>query len=297
MDYLTDDTLSYLTESFLNYSNYKLLASFITCRMIKSIVGKMINDKLKRNYKLIVRDNSLENPLRIYSTIYKIYNDKFTLNMEKIKDLLVCSLKDNNIELFRLLYKTMPNFIKSDHVQNEMMHILFNIIDGVGYFANKSEPNEIDNFYLKNPNIFRRRKSHIVANLVINDLKEGKFDLITLPLFEKLLQNYYEVVAQFKLKLKMIIQDKKYREILVTYCLTYDDIHMLELFIGDSDINNMLAYSISVMGRNIPRYIMDNHQYTIGSVINHLEPLVGINDARLNRGRMAALLLNVGIKI
>lgn len=295
MDYLTNDALSYLTESFLN--NYKLLASFITCHRIQSIVCKMLNDKLKRNYKLIVRDNNLENPLRIYSTIYKIYNDKFILDMEKIKDLLVCSIKDNNIELFRLLYKTMPNFIKSDHVQNEMMHVLFNIIDGVGYFTNKSEPNEIDNFYLKNPNIFRRRKSHIVANLVINNLKEGNFDLITVPLFEKLLRNYYEVVAQFKLQLKMIIKDKKYKEILVTHCLTYDDINMLELFIDDSDINNMLAYSISVAGRNIPRYIMDNHQYNISSVINHLEPLVGIDDARRNHNRIATLLLHVGIKI
>ena len=71
MDCLTDDTISYLTEIFLTNSDCKLLSSFITCRRIKLITNKMLNDKLKRHYKYIIKDNCIYNPLHMYNNLHK----------------------------------------------------------------------------------------------------------------------------------------------------------------------------------------------------------------------------------
>ena len=120
MDYLTYDTLSYLVGIIIN-NDYKDLASFIISRQMKLIVDKVVNDKLKINYKILIRNNMLMNPLHAYNNLYKIYKNKYVLETEKVYKLLTLSINNNNLELIDILNKTIPNTIKS--LENKLNNI------------------------------------------------------------------------------------------------------------------------------------------------------------------------------
>jgi len=300
MDYLTDDTLSYLTESFLNYSNYKLLASFITCHRIKLITNKMLNDKLKRHYKYIIKDNCICNQLHTYNTIYAIYNNNFNLDFDKLRKLIIYSFEDNNMELFRILHKTIPNFVKSDHVQNELMPTFSNCLKNSILFNEKFEKIELINFYIS-PLSLSNCEIHIII-LALNDLKEGNFHLITLSVFEILLRYYYVIITHYKNQLKILIQDREYRKykaIITKFCLLNDDINILKLIIPKSNTDKLLARSIFdfKMGR-IVRYIIENYIYDITSIINHLKSISYTSySGYYTDEQIKSLLIKAGIKI
>lgn len=118
MDYLTYDSISYLVEIIIDNNDYKNLASFMVCRQIKLIIDKVVNDKLKINYKILIRNNTLMNPLHTYNNLYKIYKNKYVLETEKVYKLLQLSTKNNNLELLSILNKTIPNTIKSLKTDN-----------------------------------------------------------------------------------------------------------------------------------------------------------------------------------
>lgn len=120
MDYLTYDTLSYLVGIIIN-NDYKDLASFIISRQMKLIVDKVVNDKLKINYKILIRNKMLMNPLHAYNNLYKIYKNKYVLETEKVYKLLTLSINNNNLELIDILNKTIPNTIKS--LENKLNNI------------------------------------------------------------------------------------------------------------------------------------------------------------------------------
>jgi len=118
MDYLTYDSISYLVEIIIDNNDYKNLASFMVCRQIKLIIDKVVNDKLKINYKILIRNNTLMNPLHTCNNLYKIYKNKYVLETEKVYKLLQLSTKNNNLELLSILNKTIPNTIKSLKTDN-----------------------------------------------------------------------------------------------------------------------------------------------------------------------------------
>lgn len=120
MNYLTDDVLSYLTEIILDKNGCYGIISFILCSRIKLISDKMINHKIKRNYKILIRNNTLLNPLFTYSNIYKIYENNFTVDKEKLFELTCLIIFNNDIELIEIICKIFPSSIKS--VKDRLYH-------------------------------------------------------------------------------------------------------------------------------------------------------------------------------
>lgn len=129
MDNLTDDTLGYLIEIILD-SSYLILSTFLICHKIKTFSDITINNRLKRNYKILIKDNYLINPLQSYYHVNKILGNSFTLNKNKIKKLLplICLIIfDNNIELLNIIDENIPDSIKE---VRRIMHVLYDNDDG-----------------------------------------------------------------------------------------------------------------------------------------------------------------------
>ena len=80
----------------------------------------VINDKLKNNYKILIRNNTLIYPLYAYYNIYKTYKNRFVICNDKLTKLLFLLLNNNNCsELLEILYKTIPNYIKLSKISIE----------------------------------------------------------------------------------------------------------------------------------------------------------------------------------
>jgi hypothetical protein len=131
MNSLTNDILGYLIEIVFDNNKFSDLASLLVSRKIKLISNIVINNKLKRNYKIIIRNNNLLNPLQAYNNIYKIYENKFVIDNEKISELLELINNNKNFELFEILCKTIPKTIRSsedkpDSIDVELKNNNFN---------------------------------------------------------------------------------------------------------------------------------------------------------------------------
>jgi hypothetical protein len=79
---------------------------------IKSMSDIVINDRLKFNYKILIKDNSLKFPLRAYYHIHKIYGRNFTREINKLQNLICLIVFNDNIELIDIIYKTVYDQIK-----------------------------------------------------------------------------------------------------------------------------------------------------------------------------------------
>ena len=117
MDSLTDDALSYLIEIILDNSGCFDLTSFLVCHRIKLISDEVVNDKLKINYKILIRNNNLKSPLHAYNNVYEIYGDKFVVSKNKLNHLLFLAAKKDNVELLKILLKTIPKTIKLSKIK------------------------------------------------------------------------------------------------------------------------------------------------------------------------------------
>ena len=113
MDYLTDDTLSYLIETILDNNDCYDLSSFLVSRKTKSVIDIVVNNKLKLNYKIVIRNNTLLNPLQSYANIYKIYGNKFCIDKVKLENLICLIIINNNKELTEIISKTLPGSVRS----------------------------------------------------------------------------------------------------------------------------------------------------------------------------------------
>ena len=113
MDLLINDCIIHLIQTMLDNHCYDILSSFLVSRKIKFLSDFVINNKLKINYKILIRNNNLINPLLSYHDIDKIYLNKFCLSCDKLTELILLSIKNNNIELLKIFCVTVPNCIKS----------------------------------------------------------------------------------------------------------------------------------------------------------------------------------------
>jgi len=117
MDYLTDDALCYLIEIILDNYGCFTLSSFYVSHRIKLLTDFVINQKIHKNYKIIIRNNKLKTPLLSYNNIYIIYGDKFVVDKDELTDLLHLIVKSNNVELIKILNKTIPKNVSISKVK------------------------------------------------------------------------------------------------------------------------------------------------------------------------------------
>lgn len=64
----------YIAELISYHDTHKLSQS---CKTIQFIFVNKYNQLLKENYKILVRDNVLNNPYKTYKMLDKLYNGKF----------------------------------------------------------------------------------------------------------------------------------------------------------------------------------------------------------------------------
>lgn len=164
---LTDDTLSYLSEIIIDYNGCINLSQLVVSHKLKSIVNIVVNNKLKQNYKILIKDNNLINPLKSYYYIYKFYGSKFTIGYDKLEQLIRQSIYNNNIELIEIICKTNSNSIKT--IKLNLKYCLIN--DG----------NSLWNFYVKVSNILNNYNNYI--------LRQSNNDFLK---FKELISNFTE---------------------------------------------------------------------------------------------------------
>jgi len=113
----------------------------------------IINNQLKRNYKILIKDNYFKFPLLSYYHIHKIYGCNFSFDKDKLQDLICFTVFNNNIELTKILCKTLPNSTK--YSKNKLSHLCCNnkteLWDLYNKSSNKNDnTNNTVNYYLRN---------------------------------------------------------------------------------------------------------------------------------------------------
>ena len=177
---LPDDCLLYLFN--LNYPSFENIRSlFLTCTRLNLLSDVYINNVLKKDFKLIIRDNNLNNAKESYMLIYKIYGNIFTLDKSKLQFLAVQSLLTNNIELLELLYKTASNTLKSKMTVFALFRTALNIKSEffINYLLEKNKiiDNEliaeiVSHYYINNIDLPEILKNIIDKNENYNEHKD-----------------------------------------------------------------------------------------------------------------------------
>lgn len=229
MIYLTDDTLSYLSEIILDYNGLPNLSSLITCHKLKLIINKVVNNKLKQNYYILIRNNNSLNPLRSYDVIYKIYHNKFILNDNKINNLILSCINSNNIELIEILRKTIYKSMNSDKIEIRLLNV---------------------SLECENDNIDERSLSKYFST--------SEYIIINYDIIIDLFKNYYNDIIKFKTFIKNLSSNKMYENILKRFCMINDDINILKL-LNKSNIDDVIQFSLFNSNENIMRYIKSNN--------------------------------------
>jgi len=228
MDCLTGDDLNYLIEIILDNNGCCDLSSFLVCRKIKSITDTVINNKLKLNYRIIIRNNNLLNPLHAYDLIYKIYNNNFTLGYSKMNNLILSAI--NNDELLEILLKTIPNTLYSNKIETKLLNVIEEC---------------------KNDNINISSLSKYFF--------QSKYIIITNENIIYLFKNYYNDIIKFKTFIKnLIASNPTYENTLITFCIVNDDIALLELILNKYNINDFMKFP----AKKIMTYLRSNNQYS-----------------------------------
>ena len=159
MNYLTDDTLSYLIGTILDNNECFGLSSFLVCRRIKLLSDIVINNKLRTNYKILIKNNYLNCPLRSYYHIHKIYGCNFTLDSDKLQNLICLIIFNNNIELIEVICKTMTNSIK--HIKDKLRENCYINLNGQYYINHDIWLWDI---YIKTSDQYTKMGSYISRN-------------------------------------------------------------------------------------------------------------------------------------
>jgi len=117
MDSLPDDILNYLIGIILDNNCLNLSLVNIKIKLMSDVI---VSNRLKGNYKILIKNNVVKYPLKSYYCINKIYGGSFTLGYDKLEDLICLSILSNNIELIEIIYKTLPSSIK--YVKDKLQH-------------------------------------------------------------------------------------------------------------------------------------------------------------------------------
>ena len=223
---LTDDCLTYLfhvSYPFLKDITYL----FITCHKLNTISNICINNILKKNYKLLIRNDYLKTPKQTYGSISRIYGEKFVMCKSKLCDLAVQSVLTNNTELLNLLHKNASNTIKS---KESTMVLYQSALD-------------------------------IKSLEIINCLLEH-YPVLQKELFEKIIDYYYFNKINSPIILKNII-DKNidHKDIIICKSLVCDDLDTLKFFIDDENANDLLTRAIKISNIKAAIYIIQHFKY------------------------------------
>ena len=243
---LTDDVLGYLIKMIFDDDGIYSLPLLLTCHKIKGITNIVINNKLKDNYKIIIRNNTLLNPLPSYNNIYKIYKNKFTLNDKKLNDLISLLVKSNNNELLEILRKTIPNTINSDKIETKSLNVSLECIN-----------------------------DNIDKSLLSKYFYEQECIIINKETIVYLLKNYYNDIIQFKTFIASLIYPNSiYENILKLFCVINDDINILKILLNKSNIYDFIQFSKTFSSIKIIAYIQSNDLYN--HYMKHAD-YIGIN--------------------
>ena len=204
---LLNDCLLYLFN--LNYPSFENIRSlFLTCNKLNLLSDVYINNILKKDFKLIIRDNHIKNPKSTYMLICKIYGSKFVLDKSKLQYLAVQSILTNNIELLEILYKTASHTMKS----KDTILILF---------RNALEVKSLD-----------------IVNYLLEQHQTIDEDLII-----KIVNQYYSNKINSVLLLKSIIdKNNHYKETILSHSLYNNDLDIFKLFIDQNELLDILNY-------------------------------------------------------
>jgi len=207
---LPDDCLLYLFN--LNYPSFEnIRALFLTCNKLNLLSDVYINNILKKDFKLIIRDNHLKTPKQSYILIYKIYGSKFVLDKSKLQYLAVQSMITNNIELLEILYGTASHTMKS----KDTVLILF------------------------------RNALEVKSLNIINYLLE-QHQMIDEDLIIKIVNQYYSNKINSVLILKSIIdKNTNYKETILSHSLYNNDLDIFKLFIDQNELLDILNYVLN----------------------------------------------------
>lgn len=232
-DYLTDDTLNYLIEIILQNNDCSDLCSFVVCHKIKLSINTVINNKLKNDYKIIIRNNHLLNPLHSYDNINKIYNNKFTLNDKKLNNLILLVIKNKNHELLEILRKTVPNTMNSDKIETRLLNVSLEC-----------------------------QNDNINPTLLNSYFFESKYIIINKKTIVDLLKNYYDDIIKFKTFIRNLIHTNlAYQDTLMIFCVINGDVNIAQILINKSNVNDFMRLARTVSSNKIIKYIETNNQY------------------------------------
>jgi hypothetical protein len=122
---------------------------FLTCSKLNLLSDSYINNILKKDFKLIIRGNNLNNVKKSYMLIYKIYGNNFNFERSKLKGLAVQSLLTNNIELLELIHKAASSTMESEDTVYDLFANALNIksLKLINYLLEKYQI--IDNFLIE----------------------------------------------------------------------------------------------------------------------------------------------------
>jgi len=260
---LTDDTLNYLINIIIDKNTHQDVSSFITCHKIKSIIYQIFNNKCKIHYKPLIKNNVFKYPLKSYYHINKIYGDKIIISREKLLELLLYSIKNDNVELIKILYNSVSNTIKSTNFQNELL---------------------------------RSIDSSNIINIALSELKEYNYDIMTVPLFSRLLELELELekekesvlIINYHKQLNFLLHNDEYRNQLIHLSLMNDNIILIKLIINNVDINDLLIRSILCPSIEIIKYILHNCKYDNIYIKNYLS----MRNCKLDTDVLALLISN-----
>jgi len=257
---LPDDCLLYLFN--LNYPSFEnTRALFLTCTKLNLLSDVYINNIIKKDFKLIIRDNNLKTPKQNYMLISKIYGSKFVLDKSKLQDLAIQSILTNNIELLELLHKTAAHSMKS----KDTALILF------------------------------RSALYVKSLDIVNYLLE-QHQVIDEDLIIKIVNDYYSNKIDSVLIIKSIIdKNNEYKEDIMICSLQNNDLDIFKLFIGQNDLTDILNYVLNdtkTFSHNIINSII---RYYYSKNINQpmiLETIVNLGNKENNDFIICSSLVN-----
>ena len=139
-------------------------------------------------------------------------------------------IKNNNIELLKVLRKTIPKTINSNKVETKLLNVPLECKN--------------DNIDRSSLDVYFSYQKHIVINE---------------KSIAHLLKNYYYDITKFKTFIKRLISPGSiYEEIFVMSCVVNDDIDFLQILLNKYNIEDFIKFSRLYSSGKIMTYIQ-NH--------------------------------------
>lgn len=231
LDSIPDDYFTYLCNNDYPYfKTYTYL--FLTCNKLYLLNKTYINNLVNSNYKLLIKNNHIENPKRIHNCIYEVYGSKFIMCKFKLNDLAIKSISTDNIELLKLLYKIAPNTMKSEELKLDMFRSAFNI----------KSPQIVNYLLSQSPSLPRDEMERIIKHYFCNQINSP------ILLINIILLNDPHHICGTK-------------ELVIESALRHNDLSMLQLLMNDNDATELLIRSIKMNNIRTSANIMQNLKY------------------------------------